>query len=137
MSSTEPPWSIAQSTTTDPGRIERTIASVTTTGARPRARAGGGEVGFGDGSFYREAVARQRRSTLVDLIDPAQPVEIAVEQDLGLHALRSGCVPPRCGADLDDPRQPHPVRRRAGRGTAVRARSATPRGAIRPASLIG
>ena len=35
MSSTEPPWSIAQSTMTAPGRIERTIASVTTTGARP------------------------------------------------------------------------------------------------------
>ena len=35
MCSTQPPWSMAQSTITEPVRIDRTIASVTTIGARP------------------------------------------------------------------------------------------------------
>ena len=33
----QPPWSMAMSTTTEPGFMARTMSSVTTTGARPPA----------------------------------------------------------------------------------------------------
>ena len=69
------------------------------------------EVGFGDRAVDGEAVARQRHDpALVDLVDPAQPVEVAVEeQHLGLHALRDPRRVPShvAGADHHDARRPN------------------------------
>ena len=59
----------------------------------------------------RAAVRRQRHDpALVDLVDPAQPVEVLVDQhDLGLHAGRDPRrVPPDvAGAEHDDAGRPH------------------------------
>ena len=69
------------------------------------------QVGVGDGAGHRRAVARQRHDpALVDLVDPAQTIEVPVEeQDLRLHALRD---PRRVPADVaraehDDARGTH------------------------------
>ena len=72
------------------------------------------EIGVGDRAFDREAVAGERHDpSSMDLVDPAQAVEVLVEQEhLGLHALRDPRrVPPDvAGAEHHDPRRTHPRR---------------------------
>ena len=107
----QPPWSTAQSTITERGFIVRTIASLTTWGARPpgTSTAPIDEVGVGDRAGDRSPVAGEGHDpALVDLVDPPEPVEVLVEQQhLGLHALRDPrCVPPDVArAEHDDPRR--------------------------------
>src|SRR5258705_542389 len=64
-------------------------------GPRPRPRAGGSPPPP-PGLLPGAAVARESDdATLVDLIDPAQPIEVLVEQEhLGFHALRDPCRVP-------------------------------------------
>ena len=97
-----PPWSIAQSTITAPGRIDRIIV-VGHEHRRSAARYEHGadhDVGLGDHALDRGVGARERAdAAAVDLIDPAEPVDVPVEhQDLGLHALRDPGRAPADGA---------------------------------------
>ena len=109
----QPPWSTATSTITAPGFI---VAHHVVGHDHRRAPArdehrADDEVGVGDRTRDRAAVARQRHDpALVDLVDPAQPVEVLVEQQhLGLHALRDPRRVPAdvAGAEHDDAAGPH------------------------------
>ena len=90
-----------------------TISSVTTTGARPpgTSTAPITRSASATARVDRAPVARERHdAALVDLVDPAQPVEVLVEQDdLGLHALRDPRRVPAdvAGAEHDDARRAH------------------------------
>ena len=74
------------------------------------------QVGLGDRALDGTLVGGQRHDpSLVDLVDPAQPVEVLVEQQhLGLHAGRD---PRRVPTDVAGAEDHHPRRAHAG-GTA-------------------
>ena len=97
------------------------------------------EVGVGDGPLDRAAVRGEGHdAALVDLVDPAEPVEVLVEQhDLGLHALRRST--PRSSPTLPAPSTTtRPGARPARRPAARRAHRARARGsAHRPAAPCG
>ena len=114
------------------------MSSVTSTGARPPGTRTAPMTRSASRTRARDRgpVARQRLDpALVDLVDPAQAVEVLVEQEhLGLHALRD---PRRVPADVaraehDDARGPHA--RRAAEQHA-RARPGAARGSARRSAV--
>ncbi len=96
-----------------PGCIDAIMSSVTSTGARPpgTSTAPMTRSASRTARATAAAVARQRLdAALVDLVDPAQPVEVLVEQEhLGFHALRDPRRVPTdvARAEHDDARGPH------------------------------
>ena len=98
---------------TAPGRIDATMSS---DHEHRRAAAGyehraDDEIGVAHGAGDRCAVARERLdAALVDLVDPAEPVDVLVEQEhLGFHALRDprGVPTDVARAQHHDTRGPH------------------------------
>ena len=131
----QPPWSTAQSTITAPGFIvadhllghDAPAPGRPGTSTAPMTRSASATA-----RVDRAAVARERHdAALVDLVDPAQPVEVLVEQQhLGLHALRDPRRVPTdvARAEHDDARR---AARRARRRAARRAHRARARGSAR------
>ena len=133
----QPPWSTATSTMTARGFIASHHLLADDDRRPPAGDEHGAdhEVGVGDAALDRPPVRRQRHDpAAVDLVDPAQPVEVLVDQhDLGLHA---GGDPRRvpadvAGAEHDDLRRPHA---RAPRPSARRGRPCGAPGSGRPAA---
>ena len=112
----QPPWSMAMSTITEPGFIDFTSGSSTSTGARPPGTSTA-PISRSASTTVRSIEPRfdveRRDPTHLDLVDVAQPVDVAIEQvDLGLEAGRH---PRRVPSDVartqhHDPRRSHPGR---------------------------
>ena len=119
----QPPWSTATSTITAPGFMPRTMCSVTTTGARPPATSTAPMTRSASANvpLDRALVRRERHDpALVDLVDPAEAVEVLVEEDdLGLHA---GGDPGRVPPDVAGAEDHHPCRPHAGSAAEQDAR---------------
>ena len=81
------------------------------------------EVGLGDRPLDRAPVGGQRHdAALVDLVDPAEPVDVLVEQEhLGLHARRD---PRRVPPDVARADHDHPAGPDAGRAAEQHAPAA-------------
>ena len=111
----QPPWSTATSTITAPALIPLTRSSVTTIGARPPATRTAPMTRSASAArpLDRPAVGGHRHDpATVDLVDPAQTVEVLVEQDdLRLH---SGGDPRRAPPDVAGTDDDHLRRAHAG-----------------------
>ena len=121
----QPPWSTATSTITAPGFMpaHHVLADDDRRPAAGHEHGADHEVGVGHAALDRAAVRRQRHDPApVDLVDPAQPVEVLVEQhDLGLHA---GGDPRRVPADVAGAEHDDLGRAHAGRAAHQHAPAA-------------